>query len=275
MSEIILTIVVPCYNSEEYIEATLESLKCGRHPQVEFILIDGFSTDRTMAIVERFADIFSVIKSEPDNGQSAAFNKGYKIARGKFVTWVNSDDLMNARALPEVVDYLTRCKAEWVVANTAYIDKKGFIMRCCRAGGFERYAVRFGVLNVFGPSTFITKKLYAEVGDFREDFHFCMDTEYWWRIVKKGYRFERIPCYFWGLRLHDNAKTAGALLYGKKPPRMEKEGQAIKQLYYPLIGQRERRIGVLIARLYRAANLSLFKSVTDTIRFKRKPFSLL
>jgi glycosyltransferase involved in cell wall biosynthesis len=275
MAELILSVIVPSYNSEKHIEATLKSLERGQHPQVEFIFMDGGSKDGTMAIVERYKTVFSKIISEPDEGQSDAFNKGYQLAKGKFITWVNSDDLMNASALPKVVDYLKNTQSEWVVANSAYIDKEGQVMRCCRSGGFEHVPVKLGLLNVFGPSTFVTKELYARMGAFSKDFHFCMDTEYWWRIAQSGCRYERVQCYFWGLRLHADAKTAGVLLNNVTPPRMQEEGKIMHDRYYPSVSPKMRRFGVWVARLYRVLNGSLLISILDTRRFKGKPFSSL
>lgn len=81
MSDFILTIVVPSYNSEVYIEQCLQSIEREAQDGVEYILVDGASSDQTMAIVGKYAHLFSHVISDPDCGQSDAFNKGFKLAR--------------------------------------------------------------------------------------------------------------------------------------------------------------------------------------------------
>jgi len=273
MANVVLTVIVPSFNSERFIEATLKSIAATSCPEVEYLFIDGGSTDSTMEIVGRYKGLFSKIISEPDKGQSDAFNKGFSIGEGRFVTWLNSDDLINGRALPKVVDYLKKTNALWVTANSVYIDEEGCVLRCCRAGGFEAIPVKLGLLNVFGPSTFVAKELYEQIGKFDINFHYCMDADYWWRIVSAGYRFKRISVYFWGLRLHDGAKTAGVLLNNTMPEGMKAESVSIRQRFYLFGSLRLRRCGVFLARVYRIFNFSLPRAILDTRRFRGRDFS--
>lgn len=270
MTEYILSIIVPSFNSDKHIEACLESLEREKQPCVEFILVDGGSKDGTMEIINRYKHLFSHIISEPDRGQSDAFNKGFRIAKGKFLTWLNSDDLLCKGALNKVVPVLDGTKNDWLTANCVYIDNEGKIMRFCRSGGFERFAVKDGVLNVFGPSTFFSKKLYEEIGNIDESFHYCMDTEYWWRVVKSGRTYKRINTYFWGLRLHSDAKTASTILTGECPAGMTEERKRIAQSYFPDISKQRHKQARFKARLWRLLNLSYLKSGLLTLFYKGK-----
>lgn len=271
MSQLILSVVIPTYNSEAFIGECLQSIECAAQQGVEFILVDGASSDRTMELVDRYKALFTYVISEPDRGQSNAFNKGFKLAKGKYLTWLNSDDVLFSGALDRVLSILDNSTKDWLVANCIYLDAKGKVMRCCRSGGFERFAVKDGILNVFGPSTFFSKKLYQEIGDFDESFHYCMDTEYWWRIVKSGHIYERINTYFWGLRLHSDAKTANVLLKNEYPIGMLEESRRISKLYYPNISSLHRKRGAFKARLWRLINLSYPRAAIDTLVFKGKP----
>ena len=268
MPEIILSIVIPSYNSEQFILPCLRSIEEEACDGVEFILIDGGSTDRTMGIVKRYEHLFTQIITEPDQGQSDAFNKGFKLARGKFLSWLNSDDVFCKGSLKRVVDFIKLGDMSWYVANSIYIDSNSKVLRCCQSGKFEHFALRFGLLSVFGPSTIISKNLFLKAGKFREDFHFCMDTEYWWRLVKLGYRYKRIPVYLWALRLHDSAKTASAITgeFNKRPCRMQKEGAIIGEVYYPNRSNRKHKIGVLLLRMYRFLNGSYVSAIRDTFK---------
>ena len=275
MSDLMLTVVVPSYNSAEYIEECLKSLEAEQSPDVEYILMDGGSTDETMKIVERYKGLFSLIVSEKDKGQSDAFNKGYAQAKGRYITWLNSDDVFCTGSLGRVVEVLKSGGASWYAANSVYIDADSKVTRCCQSGGFERSALRFGILNVFGPSTIVRRDLFIEAGEFREDFHFCMDTEYWWRLVSKGHEYERIPVYFWALRLHDSAKTASAITgeFDERPPRMQEEGAMLSDMYYPNRSQLKRDIGVLYVRILRVLNCSYIRSIMDTRNSQGKAIS--
>jgi glycosyltransferase involved in cell wall biosynthesis len=266
----ILSVVVPSFNSEKYVEEALISIQESQHPDVDFIFMDGGSSDGTMQIVEKYKHLFSHVISEPDKGQSEAFNKGFRLTQGEYLTWLNTDDVFCPGAIVKVVNSIKKTMQPWYAANVVYIDSKSKITRCCRSGAFESWALKFGILNVFGPSTIFHRDLYARMGGFREDFHFCMDTEYWWRLATNGIRYERLPIYLWALRLHEDAKTAASIQHGldARPPGMKKENEHNRETYSPTVSTRLRKLGVILARGYRILNLSYIKSLYSTFRYK-------
>lgn len=265
----ILSVVIPSYNSECYIRECLESLRAAKSARVEYILIDGGSTDNTMSIVEDYRDIFSVVISEKDKGQSDAFNKGFALAQGEYLTWLNSDDVFCSGSLEFSLDWIEKDKKPWYAANVLYFDKDSWITRCCQSGGFEKWALRFGVLNVFGPSTIFSRKLFQDLGGFGEDFHYCMDTEYWWRIASSGIQFDRIPTYLWALRMHDGAKTASVLMHSHTPVAMLEERDLIRARYSPNMSKRLRALGIFLVRMYRILNGAYVKSYLDTRKYMK------
>lgn len=277
MDHPLLSIVIASYNSEKHILDCLQSIRREWDSRLEVILVDGASTDSTMQLVEGYSDLISVMVSEPDKGQSDAFNKGFHLARGEYMTWLNSDDVLCLGAIAKVLAYLETTDVEWLTANCLYIADDGSVIRCCQSGGFESFALSFGLLNVFGPSTFFTKHLFLKFGNFLEEFHFCMDTEYWWRLAAEGVRYERIPAYFWALRLHADAKTASAITgeFDARPKRMQEEGGEIRRLYYPQQSDQRRKVGVVLVRLYRIFNGSYLKSIWDTFRMKGKGYTAI
>ena len=264
MSELVLSVVIPSYNSEAFVEECLESIKRESHEGVEFIWIDGASSDATMDIVVRYEELFSHIISEPDSGQSDALNKGFTMAKGKYLTWLNSDDVLCSGAMKTVIDVLSVSRKDWLVANSIYLDAEGCVTRCCRSGGFEQFSVKRGLLNVYGPSTFFSKKLYENLGGIDESYQYCMDTEYWWRIVASGRTYDRIQVYFWGVRLHSDAKTASVLLTGEYPPGMHEESQRMKARYFPEVKPVSNKCALLMARAWRLLNLSYVRAFVDT-----------
>ena len=128
MSQLTLSVVVPTYNSETYIEECLQSIERVAQESVEFILVDGASSDQTMSIVERYARLFSHIISEPDRGQSDAFNKGFRLAKGKYLTWLNSDDVLFAKGMKQALERLSVSRKDWLVANSVYLDSLVFVV---------------------------------------------------------------------------------------------------------------------------------------------------
>jgi glycosyltransferase involved in cell wall biosynthesis len=264
----LLSVVVPSYNSAKYIVECLESLRESRSSKVEYLLIDGGSTDSTMDIVESYKDLFSVIISEPDQGQSDAFNKGFALAKGEYFTWLNSDDVFCPGALTQAVEWIKKEHLPWYAANVVYMDSDSQITRCCQSGGFEGWALKFGVLNVFGPSTIFHRDLFDRLGGFREDFHYCMDTEYWWRIASSGIKYQRIPLYLWALRLHEDAKTASSITGGvdKMPIGMRDEISEYIFNYCPRTSKLMSRLGLLCVKSFRMINGSYLRSAFNTYR---------
>lgn len=265
-----LSVVIPSYNSEYYIRECLDSLRTAKSERVEYILVDGGSTDNTMSIVEEYRDIFTVIISEKDKGQSDAFNKGFDVARGEYLTWLNSDDVFCPDSLEFALDWIERERGPWYAANVVYIDSDSKILKCCRSGGFESFALHSGILNVFGPSTIFSRELFGKLGGFREDFHFCMDTEYWWRIASSGVQYQRIPVYLWALRLHESAKTAAVVMQGQgaRPARMVEENEIYRQMYFGDVSAGSKKCGIWLIRLWRVLNFSYIKSYLATNRYR-------
>ena len=268
MSRPLLSIVVPSFNSAKYLAECLESLKREKCEQVEYLFIDGASADATMEIIEPYRDMFSVIISEKDRGQSHAFNKGFALAKGDYFTWLNSDDVFCPGALRKVIDYIKTSRKPWYAANMLYIDSESRILRCCKSCSFERFALKYGLLNVFGPSTIFRRDLYLKAGNLREDLHYCMDTEYWWRLASFNVEYVRIPIYLWALRLHAEAKTASAVLDSieTSPETMKFERERLQKIYYPKVSKNIRKVGILYVKARRILNLSYIFAFFDTKR---------
>ena len=88
-----LSVVTPCYNQESFIEETIRSVLLQGYPDLEYIIIDGGSTDGTLDVIQKYEPWLTHWESKPDRGQSHAINKGWKLATGEMVGWLNSDDI--------------------------------------------------------------------------------------------------------------------------------------------------------------------------------------
>lgn len=187
--DIWLSIVVPSYNQAEFLEATLRSLLNQREPGMEIIVVDGGSTDGSAEILRRYSDRLASWVSEPDRGQSHALNKGFAKAKGRWLGWLNSDDLL----LPGAVQALREAIAadpgpRWWIGGGHFIDDHG--------KRFHDYTAPMGLTApeqladwaeywFAQPSTFFTRELFEEAGGgIDEDLHYAMDLDLWLRFLK-------------------------------------------------------------------------------------------
>lgn len=182
----LVTIITPVYNSASYIEDCILSVLNQTYPNIEYIIMDGGSTDGTQAIAQKYADRLTLI-SEKDNGQSDAINKGWRRAKGEIVAWLNGDDLYLPDAVEKAVDYLmNHPQTAWVYGCAQFVDENG-------QPNNYRYPIfdwSYDKLLQFGcfivqPSVFLRRHIMDELGYIDENLHFGMDYEYWLRIGKQ------------------------------------------------------------------------------------------
>jgi glycosyltransferase involved in cell wall biosynthesis len=182
----LVTIITPVYNSASYIEDCILSVLNQTYPNIEYIIMDGGSTDGTQAIAQKYADRLTLI-SEKDNGQSDAINKGWKRAKGEIVAWLNGDDLYLPDAVEKAVEYLqNHPQTAWVYGCAQFVDENG-------QPNNYRYPIfewSYDKLLQFGcyivqPTVFLRRHIMDELGYIDENLHFGMDYEYWLRIGKQ------------------------------------------------------------------------------------------
>ena len=211
MKEPLLSIVIANYTYGRFLESAIRSVLDQQCPEVELIVVDGGSKDDSVNIIKKYADRLAWWVSEPDGGQSNAFNKGFSHAKGKYLTWVNADDIMVPGCLKRVVASLVRHpQTEWFTGNFLRFDSQGRVLEI--GWGPHLYPNFLQRKNspivAFGPSTIFTKELWERVGRIDESLHYIMDTEMWMRFIVKGVKQRRITCFCWAFRMHEESKTA-------------------------------------------------------------------
>jgi glycosyltransferase involved in cell wall biosynthesis len=257
MSSKLLSIVIPSYNQGQYIRETLESVLAQKSDDIEVLVIDGGSTDNSVEVIKEYADRLDYWVSEADRGQSHAFNKGFQRASGHYLTWVNSDDLFLAGTVNAFRDFVTRRHLpDWVAANSMWVDVEGRILNCTVNAGWSEYARKSGAMTVTGPSSFFSKALLERVGWLKEDYHYSMDTELWYRFANEGVRYETMNHFVWALRLHPDAKVSGGDFDPNHPSIAKRaaETASTRNCYYPEFKRGAlHRLWVACARVKRMA----------------------
>lgn len=184
-----ISIITICYNSEKTIEDTIKSVIKQNYDNLEYIIIDGASTDNTLNIINKYKKHISKIVSEPDNGISDAFNKGIKLATGDIIGLINSDDLLNKDALINLDKFVRKNLGYDVYYGDVIIFNSKFNYLRKINSSLSRLKLQF-ILN--HPSTFITKKAYEEYGLYDNEYKICMDFELLSKFYLNGAKFIHI-----------------------------------------------------------------------------------
>ena len=228
----LLSIVIANYNYGRFLDEAIQSVLSQSCQDFEIIIIDGGSADNSVEVIQKYAGGLppgvqrgdsSIVDlhlpptpitywvSEPDKGQSNAFNKGFAKAKGRFLTWLNADDVMlpgTIEKLKIAVERSPECR--WFVGGVLWLDPQMKIIKCGRGRPFSEIRYKCGTLGVWGPSSFFSKELLEQVGGVDERFFYTMDTDLWLRFAMlANARYLPFVDYAWGLRLHPAAKMSG------------------------------------------------------------------
>ncbi|MBI3280997.1 MAG: glycosyltransferase, partial [Acidobacteria bacterium] len=207
MSAPLVTIVTPSYNQGRFIRATIETVLAQDYPHLEYIIMDGGSTDATPAIAAEYASRLSFF-SEKDRGQSHAINKGFQRAKGEIVAWLNSDDLF----LPGSVRRGSHALARHTRAGAAYgegylIDREGKITgRFPATEPFNLWKLIYLSDYILQQTVYFRRRVFDQVGFLDESLHWGMDWDVLVRIARR-FPLAYVPEFMGCLREYDEAKT--------------------------------------------------------------------
>lgn len=191
MNTVSISIVTICRNAEATIAGTIESIRGQRYPSLEYIIIDGASTDSTPDIVRSFGNMVNIFVSEPDNGIADAFNKGIKLAHGDIIGLINADDELLPGTLDKVSDYFFRHPNIDVVHGDVLLCKGEQVLKRVRPAGHWWYPWRLVLFN--HPATFVRSVVYERYGFFDTSYTVAMDVEIFLRWLRKGVNITYLP----------------------------------------------------------------------------------
>ena len=212
-----ITIITPSYNQAQFIERTIRSVLDQNYPELEYIVMDGGSTDGTIEILKRYEQRLKW-NSQKDEGQADAINKGMMRATGDILAYLNSDDVLEPDALRLVAGYfMSHPKTMWLTGKCRIIDEqdregrrlitayKNFLLRRWT------YSLLLVTNPISQPATFWRRAVIDECGLFEKSEHLVMDYDYWLRIGRK-YPLSVLDDYLAAFRVYATSKTSSSFL---------------------------------------------------------------
>ena len=207
----LVSIITPSFNQARYLESTIQSVLVQDYPRIEYIIVDGGSTDGSVDVIKKYAGRLAWWVSEQDKGQTDAINKGFNRASGEILAWLNSDDTYNPGAVSTAVKYLTENPdVAMVYADCNYINEQGGVIGKFNSAQTDHRRLREGYVHIPQQTMFFRASYWQEVGPLDPSFYFAMDYDLWTRIAARA-PIKYLAGQTWAnFRIHTSGKTTSA-----------------------------------------------------------------
>ena len=246
-----LSLITPSLNQGTFIERTIRSVLDQGYENLEYLVVDGGSTDSTRQVIGRYEDRLAWWVSEPDDGQTDALNKGLARATGDVVAYINSDDYYLPGAFDTALGALQQSDQLWVAGAARVVDEHDRPIEevrrpqppssCEVAWPRGRHWWMLAPWSVPQPSAFWRREALERVGEFRRDMDYVFDTEFFLRLAYAGLMPELIDVELSVRVVHPEAKSADRTVF-------EAEARRLVAIFRPVLTRRE-RLDLLIARV--------------------------
>lgn len=216
----LVSIVTPSFNQARFLEATIQSVLAQDYPRIEYIVIDGASTDDSVEIIKKYESRLVYWVSEKDNGQADAINKGFARAKGEIITWLNSDDYYLPNAIYAAMKVFEESPdVVMVYGDMLAVDEHGKTINALK---YKQLSLEdLLCFQIIGqPAVFFRREAYEKAGGLDTNFHFLLDHHLWIRVAQQG-KILHIPQTWAAARYHAEAKNrAKAAEFGREAFRI-------------------------------------------------------
>lgn len=202
-----LSIVTPSYNQARFLEQTICSILDQKYPNLEYIIIDGGSTDDSVSIIKKYSKHLAFWVSEHDKGQAHAINKGFQKSTGDLVAWQNSDDYYLPGAFKAIAEAFFSHRADVYYGHKHNVDVNGRILRSLCYVPYSLQRNIYGGMVMANQSAFWRRELFCEIGYLDEKLHYALDYDFFLRMGMHNVRFHLINDWLGCLRMHQETKT--------------------------------------------------------------------
>lgn len=223
-----ISVITPSFNQVDFIERTIKSVLSQNYPNLEYLVMDGGSTDGTVEVLKKYGPKITW-RSEKDEGQGDAINKGLKLAKGEILGYLNSDDTLEPGALRLVGEFFQRHpNTMWAFGRCRIIDENDKEIRKFITAYKNFWLARYNyktllILDYISqPAVFWRRKAYEEVGEFNIKEFWELDYDYWLRLGRK-YQPGFIDKYLANFRVHKKSKTAQDIRHFLEEARVAKK----------------------------------------------------
>lgn len=227
-----ISLVTCSYQQAPFLEATLQSVLSQQYPKLEYIVVDGNSTDGSVDILKKYDAQLTSWVSEPDAGQTDALIKGFNAATGDVMGWLCSDDLLLPGALRAVAEFFAaNPKVLAMYGDALWIDDRGELLRPKKEIPFNRFIFLYDHNYIPQPSMFWRRSVYNDVGGLNGNFNLAMDGDLWDRFSQRG-RIAHLPRYLSCMRFYPQQKTRALR------PKAQLENAVLRVRHTGTIGER-------------------------------------
>ncbi len=253
-----ISIIMPSFNQSRFIEESIQSILAQDYPCLEFMVMDGGSSDGSREIIQRYSDRLAYWHSRPDKGQTDALIQGFERATGDLLGWVNSDDVLFPGALQAIAKaFYSHPECGLYGGNFVILDKDSRIIRCKRYPAQAAVFARHGLFAFCQPGSFFKRQDYQAVGGLEVDLESVMDADLYFRMILNGTRYAHINKYVAGFRFHGMSKTVA------ESGKHDQENKLIQRRLWPKM--RSNLAWQYFYKSWQVINLNYFRMSIETL----------
>ena len=245
-----ISIVTLSYDQGAFIEEAIRSVVLQKYPNLEYIIIDGGSTDGSVEVIRGYEDALTYWCSEPDSGPAAALNKGFRLATGDIFSFLNADDLYLPGSFRRIASrFATHPKTDVLYGNGLMTDESGRLRMPIFSDLWDLWRMAYGISVIVQPATFFRKEAFLKTGGFNEELSSYWDAGLWTDLALSGATFDHSKDFLGVFRLHNCSITGSGRMRQQSTRNMD-------AIFKKIMGRRKRlsdRVLSLLLRLHKAS----------------------